>query len=395
MLISGVLWAQNSPRIPNITIQRYRADAVNVRIQFQLNGSNIDVSAENYSFAFSESTSGIVRTVLSRGSGITQIDASTIGINLTNAQVIALTKDVYQYRLYVTNGAAQTTRLNGAFWLVRGTITSGGASLSIPPIVVNYNATGDGTVSNGLGALVEVDPTITPTLKSISASDITSWNSRLSPLVTYSNPSWLISLDYSKLSGVPSILVPSNLQTALDTKIGGVGASGYLPRYTGVNTMGNSRVFQSGTMVGIGSESPASFLDIATSNQQFPLGLRLREATHPTSRRATFELGAFVLMSDINGVGAKNFAIYNPTTLQYPFTIFNEIVTLNGSVGFNATPHASATVDIASTSKGFLPPRMTTAQRDAIASPAAGLMIFNITTDKLQVRTSSAWADLH
>lgn len=52
---------------------------------------------------------------------------------------------------------------------------------------------------------------------------------------------------------------------------------------------------------------------------------------------------------------------------------------------------ASAFVQINSTTKGFLPPRMTTAQRDAISSPASGLIIYNTTTGKLNVRGASAW----
>jgi uncharacterized protein (TIGR02145 family) len=40
------------------------------------------------------------------------------------------------------------------------------------------------------------------------------------------------------------------------------------------------------------------------------------------------------------------------------------------------TPHASAELDVTSTTKGFLPPRMTHAQKIAILSPAAGLQIW-------------------
>lgn len=50
---------------------------------------------------------------------------------------------------------------------------------------------------------------------------------------------------------------------------------------------------------------------------------------------------------------------------------------------------ATAEFQVDSTTKGFLPPRMTTAQRDAITSPAAGLMIYNTTTNKLNVYTTT------
>lgn len=40
------------------------------------------------------------------------------------------------------------------------------------------------------------------------------------------------------------------------------------------------------------------------------------------------------------------------------------------------TPNASAKLELQSTTQGFLPPRMTSAQRAAIATPAAGLMVY-------------------
>jgi hypothetical protein len=70
-------------------------------------------------------------------------------------------------------------------------------------------------------------------------------------------------------------------------------------------------------------------------------------------------------------------------------------ITAAGNIGMaTLTPDASAQLDITSTTRGFLPPRMTTTQRDAISSPAAGLVIYNTTTSKLQVYTTS-WTDLH
>jgi len=60
------------------------------------------------------------------------------------------------------------------------------------------------------------------------------------------------------------------------------------------------------------------------------------------------------------------------------------------SIGSGSTPSTKSILDLTSTTKGFLPPRMTTVQRDAITSVPAGLMIYNTTTNKLNVYTT-AW----
>ena len=48
-------------------------------------------------------------------------------------------------------------------------------------------------------------------------------------------------------------------------------------------------------------------------------------------------------------------------------------------VGIGTTsPNASALLDVSSTTKGFLPPRLTFMQRQTISTPAQGLMIMKI-----------------
>src|SRR4051812_18434319 len=50
---------------------------------------------------------------------------------------------------------------------------------------------------------------------------------------------------------------------------------------------------------------------------------------------------------------------------------------LHAQVGIGTTtPNASAALDITSTTRGLLIPRMTTAQRNAIVSPANSLLIY-------------------
>jgi hypothetical protein len=63
-----------------------------------------------------------------------------------------------------------------------------------------------------------------------------------------------------------------------------------------------------------------------------------------------------------------------------------------GSVGIGTTtPDASAALDVPSTTKGVLFPRMTTTEKNAISSPAEGLVVYDLTLHKLCVYTGSAW----
>lgn len=57
----------------------------------------------------------------------------------------------------------------------------------------------------------------------------------------------------------------------------------------------------------------------------------------------------------------------------------------------NAAPDASASLEVKSTTKGLLPPRMTTTQKNAISSPAEGLMVYDLTLHKLYVYDGSVW----
>lgn len=59
----------------------------------------------------------------------------------------------------------------------------------------------------------------------------------------------------------------------------------------------------------------------------------------------------------------------------------------------SSTPHASAALQIVSTTQGLLPPKMTTGQKNAI-SATAGLIVYDTTLNKLQCYDGSAWQSL-
>jgi hypothetical protein len=70
----------------------------------------------------------------------------------------------------------------------------------------------------------------------------------------------------------------------------------------------------------------------------------------------------------------------------------------NGDVGIGTvTPNTSAALDVTSTTKGFLPPRMTAGQRDLISAPAQGLVVYCTncgTNGELQVYNGTTWTNI-
>lgn len=66
-------------------------------------------------------------------------------------------------------------------------------------------------------------------------------------------------------------------------------------------------------------------------------------------------------------------------------------VKTGSTFGAKATADTKAIVDMRSTTKGMLPPRMTTAQRVAISSPTEGLIVFDTDINSLYQYTGSAW----
>jgi len=63
-------------------------------------------------------------------------------------------------------------------------------------------------------------------------------------------------------------------------------------------------------------------------------------------------------------------------------------------IGTTVGAQASALLEMISTTRGLLPPRMTTTQRDAISAPAEGLVISNTTSNTIDFFNGSIWVTL-
>jgi hypothetical protein len=81
---------------------------------------------------------------------------------------------------------------------------------------------------------------------------------------------------------------------------------------------------------------------------------------------------------------------FTPNNSNSAFTFLGSSIYTDGAFD---TPDSSAKLEVKSTTQGFLPPRMTTTQRDAI-EPATGLIVYDTTTNNLQCYDGSSWNNL-
>lgn len=77
-------------------------------------------------------------------------------------------------------------------------------------------------------------------------------------------------------------------------------------------------------------------------------------------------------------------------TCLLSFSAIGQNISINNS---GNPPDVSAMLDVMSVEKGILIPRMTTIQRNAIANPATGLIVYDITTRSFWYRQSSRWIE--
>jgi hypothetical protein len=190
---------------------------------------------------------------------------------------------------------------------------------------------------------------------------------------------------------------------------------------TGGSSTGQLRIFSNGN-VGINQNTDAGFrLDIngtARIQNNSSTSLLIGSTTSTsTSAPAVISLGgtfssqaagtsANVKLriyddgntSTINGFGLSASLLEIQANVDIGFFTGNSTsrtermrIKQDGSIGVGTTsPNASALLDVSSTTKGILFPRMTTTQKNAITTPAAGLVVYDTTLGKLCVYTT-AW----
>jgi hypothetical protein len=165
--------------------------------------------------------------------------------------------------------------------------------------------------------------------------------------------------------------------------------------------------------VGIGITTPnaSAQLDVA-SNTKGILIPRMTDAeknaiASPVQGLLVFNIttNSFQYYNGVSWINISHSGIINGTPnkvakFNSPWGLTaNTLITDNG-VGVainttNALPNSSALLDITSNNKGLLIPRMTSAERNAIASPVKGLIVYDSTTNNFSFYNGTAWADLN
>jgi hypothetical protein len=103
-------------------------------------------------------------------------------------------------------------------------------------------------------------------------------------------------------------------------------------------------------------------------------------------------MGSGAGSSIANGTAAGNTLYWDGSQWLESSNIYNA----GASVGINTnSPDASAAIDVSSTTKGALIPRMTTSERDLIQNPAMGLQIFNLDCKNFDYFNGTSWVAIN
>jgi len=94
---------------------------------------------------------------------------------------------------------------------------------------------------------------------------------------------------------------------------------------------------------------------------------------------------------DLSNDGANGVIVMQNLSNTLNLRKYVKVLGDDGAYGNN---NASAAFQIDGTNRGFLPPRLTTTQKNAISSPAAGLQVYDSTTNTPNYYNGTAWVSL-
>ena len=310
--------------------------------------------------------------------GYNALAANTTGYNNTAMGLYALTGNTTGYYNTMIGGyAGQKVTSNsntgigyGAFYPGSTSITTTGTDNIAIGYLAGQITTGSGNINIGANTVVGQSGSFNIGIGN-NLMTVTGAATGNTIIGGYSySPTGNITGNYNTLFGYN--VASTNLSTGTNNII--IGPSCDMPVSGGAYS--NSLILSSGS----GATVNGSNMGVITNGSSYNLKLGVNQPTPTAALHVT-------------GTGTTS----STTTLRIENSSNNASLLIkdNGQISVNnTTPDPSAIIDIETTTQGFLPPQMTTTQKNAISSPKEGLIVYDLTLHKLSYFNGSSWTNL-
>jgi hypothetical protein len=154
-----------------------------------------------------------------------------------------------------------------------------------------------------------------------------------------------------------------------------------------------------GVSIGVNSPTTARLLVKGSGSTSATTSLLVQNSSGFNAIQVTDDLKVNIntlVFGGSNGyIGINNSASIDTALRSVRTTVGTSPLSIStGEVGIgDTTTYASAIFAIGSTTRGFLPPRMTTTQKNAISSPASGLMVYDTTLNQMSYYNGTSWVN--
>ena len=218
------------------------------------------------------------------------------------------------------------------------------------------------------------------------ALKITVSNDGASLGIQNSNASGFSGVEYLNSSGSPRVFTGFNNSNGQEFRFNNFASGGYIDFL--ISATSAFRIFNSRN-IGIGTTTDAGFRTDINGTLRVSGNLTVATGFEFVFNNQNVGLYRSANNLRLGGFGGIEF-------LSSETTIASQTIRMtlknNGNLLINTTTDvASSKLTIESTTQGFLPPRMTTTQKNAIATPATGLMVYDTTLNVISYYNGSMW----